>query len=297
MLQTIRHPDLRREDILFRESSLLHSRFRINVQARRGLVDDDALGKVKMRPLAKDRSLLVVQLEGHSLWRTGQSAQLLGPGDFLVTHRNIGIGCRLEGAHRNLLVDWEPGLFCSRDPSHGGTARVSQAALPRLRSLAQRVEEERLDASRGAEVAAGIFEILRQEGLPFDPLDAGSLREEVPPRFVQLSRAIEAALSNLASAPAILDIEGDLGWHRNQIHQVLSDFQKTYAFHAVGGWRALRRSWLNPLGSCLMSVPGMRTEEAAAILGYSSPQAFCIARANAGLPSPGRVRDLLKQLA
>lgn len=45
-----------------------------------------------------------------------------------------------------------------------------------------------------------------------------------------------------------------------------------------------------------MTAPGATTELISEVLGYGSPRAFCLAMAQAGLPSPGRVARAVKEL-
>jgi hypothetical protein len=46
-----------------------------------------------------------------------------------------------------------------------------------------------------------------------------------------------------------------------------------------------------------MTTAVARTERVAELLGYGSATAFCHAFAGAGLPSPGEIRRVVKQLA
>lgn len=278
------------------ELGLMHSRYRVMVKVRRKVVGDDQLLGARLRPVPGDRSLLVVQLDGEQAVRRNGTLELLREGQVLQSRRNEGIGLRHEGDLRVLIIEWEPGLLGTRLLPLEGPATLSPAALRALRAHVDRFTEEDVEVADAADSLAQTLAILRAEGLPIDPLEAKDLVEPVSPTFRALSRAVDRALSSQGDRPAVVDLEQTLGWSRSRIHRTLKEFLAAYAFQAVGGWRELYQAWRIPLATAVMGA-GVRTEEAAAMLGYASPVALCNSFAKFGLPSPGAIPDALRRLA
>lgn len=272
---------------------LLHTKFRVFVGEGRGLLTDDALFGFRPEPHHSERSVLVIQLDGSAWWRHRDGGVELREGEAMATLRSRSYGSRQEGRHRSIVVDYLPGPL-----GEGGVSfapgRISREALHRLRTVARAIRSQRIPAPA---YAADLLAILHAEGLLPEAPVGSELIETPPPSFEQLLSALNRVLSALHLGPALVDLESELGWSRSHIHQILSDFQRTYGFHTMGGWRALVRSWRIPMGAALMSLPEMKTEEAARRLGYGSHRAFCTAFANAGLPSPGAIRGHLQRLS
>lgn len=294
MLRTFRCSKL---DASVSQRGYLHSRYRIFLKDRDGILADDALFGVGMRSLRRERSVLVLQLEGSSLWRGPSGSFDLPEGGVAGVLRSQGYGCRQEGRQRNLLIEWEPGLLGTRQIDPTGPVRLSIRTARRLREMAAELDAIGADEVRAAPVIASILALLRAEGLPFDSIEAGDLHEAVPEQRILLSRSVDALLSSGDGLPGLVDLESTLPWTRRTIHRLLSEFQETYAFHMTGGWRRLLHWWRIPLAAALMSSPKATTEEVAALLGYSSHRALCNAFANAGLPPPGAIRETLANLS
>jgi hypothetical protein len=136
---------------------------------------------------------------------------------------------------------------------------------------------------------------LRAEGLPFDPVGASDLVESVDPLMPRLSAAMGDALSRLSGNPASVDLEDAFGASRSTIGRLVDAFLRRYRLNGRS-WRPFRDRWRLVGGAVLMSAPGARTEEIARAVGFGSSNAFCHAFAQAGLPSPGRVRAVLHEL-
>lgn len=276
------------------EHVVLHSNYRVFLKSSRRMITDDAIFG-RLRPLDVERSHLVVMLAGEVGVRSADGDRTLHAGDCFSQLRNRPWGMRARKPHTYLLFEWEPGLLGTRLVQPGGLGTLSPAALALVREAALPLAQ-----SRSVDLVSGglerILAILRAEGLPFDPVDADSLQEPVPPWAVALSSALDRTLSSLPGKPRLIDMEQALGWSDRQILRRLREYQIRFACHPTGGWRDLQRWWRLPIGVALMGVPGAKTETVAEALGYATPAAFCEAFANAGLPSPGKVRHVLQAL-
>lgn len=274
---------------------LVHTRYRVFQKRSRGLISDDAFFE-RRRPLDSEHSQLIVLLSGEIGVRTERGTHTLREGEYRTQLRNQPWGMRSDTPHDYLLFEWEPGTLGTRLVTPDQQGSLSPQALAAIRAV---LDSEAI-ASRGAEVAshklASILRILRAEGLPFDPLESGDLREPVPPWAIALNRAVDQTISSLRDKPRLVDLRQALGWSERQILRRLQQFQALYACHPTGGWRDLQRWWRLQIGLALMAMPKTRTEEVADLLGYATPAAFCEAFANAGLPSPGSVRRVIRAL-
>ena len=112
------------------------------------------------------------------------------------------------------------------------------------------------------------------------------------------SSAIDAALSDLAGGPASADLERRVAKSRYTVSRRSREFHGKFGLTGLSGpeWRSVRDFYRLLVGTIVMGHPDAGTREVAGLLGYRSAEAFCHAFANAGLPSPGRVRDTLRQL-
>ncbi len=75
----------------------------------------------------------------------------------------------------------------------------------------------------------------------------------------------------------------------------LSELHRAYDFYG-GSWHRLRQWWRLSMATTLMTAPGATTELVGDVLGYGSPRSFCLAMAQAGLPSPGKIARAAAQL-
>lgn len=278
------------------DHGLMHSHFRFTVKARSGLILDSALNPTPVSSPGPERSYLVVQLEGDYLHRSESGDQLVRPGEVVCTRRDRVSGGRWEGQQKTLVVEWGPTMLGTRLLPPLETAPLSRLALRRIQAEALRFQREPAPLDAKATSAAAILRILRAEGLPFDEVSAACMQQEVSRPVLALNDAVCKALSSLGRGPSLDELEKTLGRSRSWIHQTLSKLQQGYGLRPSGGWRSLHTAWRLHMAVALMSAPAVRTEDAAAWLGYGSPVALCNAFANAGLPSPGSIREELRKL-
>lgn len=93
----------------------------------------------------------------------------------------------------------------------------------------------------------------------------------------------------------LVDLERELGRSGRHLRRGLGELNQLYALPG-GSWHKLLHWWRLTLATTLMTAPGATTELISEVLGYGSPRAFCLAMAQAGLPSPGRVARAVKEL-
>ena len=139
---------------------------------------------------------------------------------------------------------------------------------------------------------------LRALGLPLEPetWEEPLLAED--PSDQAWSSAIDAALSDLAGGPASADLERRVAKSRSTVFRRSREFHGKFGLTGLSGpeWRSVRDFYRLLVGTIVMGHPDAGTREVAGLLGYRSAEAFCHAFANAGLPSPGRVRESVRQL-
>ena len=149
-------------------------------------------------------------------------------------------------------------------------------------------------------VAANVAELLRLFGargffganLPDQPL-------VTPPPLLRIERvgmAIDTILSRAGTRPMVVDLSHALGCSDRQARYLVREYADAYALQGAREWRTLVSVWTTYLAALLMTARDATTERVASLLGYSSPNAFCHALGNAGLPSPGEVRRHVAQL-
>lgn len=297
MLLQSRRFEVPRYGVQLSDLGLMHSQYRFTVKTRSGLILDSALEQARAGAPGPDRSYLLVQLEGSSLLRTESGDRLVRAGDVVCTRRDRVRGGRWEGKQKALVIEWAPGMLGTRLLPPFESGPLSTLARRRIHGALLHFQREAAPLGAKAASVAAILRLLRAEGLPFEAVEAGALQERVPDPVVALNDAIGDALSSLGRGPALTDLAKTLGRSRSWIHKTLSDLQQSFGLQTVGGWRPLHTAWRLHMALALMSAPKVRTEDAAALLGYGSPVALCNAFANAGLPSPGSIREELRKRA
>lgn len=262
-----------------------------------------------------DRARLVVMLEGRGEFTAGDQAVELGPGDALLVSSLHTLTQRGRAAVQ-LELDWDPGGALGGAVEAGSTRfRLStseRSAMAALASALNRSEQEPRPVSGGMNPPAGASAsldafktatntalcALRALGLPLaaETWEEPLLAED--PSDQAWSSAIDAALSDLAGGPASADLERRVAKSRSTVSRRSREFHGRFGLTGLSGpeWRSVRDFYRLLVGTIVMGHPDAGTREVAGLLGYRSAEAFCHAFANAGLPSPGRVRESVRQL-
>lgn len=290
MLHSRKILSLPRIGVWYGTAAILHSRFRIFVNALEGATSDlfPFYGNMALGWREADRAMLTVSLSGENRLRsTGAEACLL-PGDYATGLQSQGRFLRY-GPSSCLIVEWDPGHFGAALAS-GSTGRIPLATLERLRRFGRELLAWQLDEHRLRAEVRELFLLLRAEGFPLERCTGEDLWDPAPPWARTLSLSIDRALSSLHERPALADLEHQLGWTRQYIQRRLRGFHERYGYNVVGGWRERLQRWRLLTGTTLVTSTRATTEEVASALGYNGPSALCNAFASAGLPSPSAVR-------
>jgi hypothetical protein len=287
--------------------ALVHTGYRVHVIRNYGVICDDDLFLPSMARIGRtSRAVLTVVLAGRARIRVDGSAggashtpvgfeRWLEAGDVVLLPVKAVVAMRQEGApFRSIAIEWDAGTLASGVSAEPQGVTLDAIAFARMLRLADALESS-ADTASASVVLADILSVLRAQGAPFDPVQARDLVEPVAEPVVRLARALDAVLSRLAHAPALVDLDSALGLSLRQINRVVTQFNRRYGFNSLG-WRDTRNRRRILVGATMMTARGARTELVARAMGYSSPTGFCHALDLAGLPAPGATADIVERL-
>jgi AraC-like DNA-binding protein len=276
---------------------LLHRGLRAYVVRARGVAVEKRLftGSRLERGRGR-RHLAQIVLAGRMRLHDGVRERWLEAGDVSLQHCGFPDE-RWEGERFEVVVlEWTPAWSDARMPSELWTTdRLAAADLARLASWGAVAAEVELSPERAAAHLAALLELLSCLGLPVRRAEARELIEQVPPPARELAAQLGASLSNLGQRPILVDLETALGRSSRHLRRGLGELHRAYDFPG-GSWHQLLHWWRLTMATTLMTARGATTELVSEALGYGSPRAFCLAMAQAGLPSPGRVARLVDHL-
>lgn len=255
-----------------------------------GLVHDERLfGATPPR----GRSRLLIVLSGRVHAFTADATVTLSAGEAIVTADASRFRTRSDSAH-TLELDWDPDTVVGERCSDG-QARLGGSTLEHANELSRALvdanpkQRERLVISTKQTLAA-----LASEGLPLDPDSVEHALSASDTLDQTLFSAVDRALCRLDQSPDTLDVVGELDWSRRTLSRRLARVNQRYRVHTSGDWRSQRDFYRLLVGSLFLSHPRATTSGVARNLGYRSPEALCHAFSNAGLPSPGSIRDRVR---
>ena len=108
----------------------------------------------------------------------------------------------------------------------------------------------------------------------------------------RVASAVFPMLSRLAKRPAMIDLIERTGLTERQLSRDLVRVQTDFEL-LDRGWRQALFRWRVTAGALLLSAEDVSLQDAARLAGYASLKAMGRAFADAGLPSPSEVRDLI----
>jgi hypothetical protein len=252
-----------------------------------GLVHDERLFGATP-PRGRSRLLIVLSGQVHAF--VDGNTITLSSGEAIATSSISELRTRSDSAH-TLELDWDPDSVVGRRSSDGHS-RLGRSTLEQAhelsRALADTTPSERQSLVRSTK---RVLAALSSEGLPLDPDGVESALAASHALDQMLFSAVDRALSRLENSPDTLDVVSELDWSRRTLSRRMARMNQRYQVHTSGDWRSQRDFYRLLLGSLLLSHPSATTAGVARSLGYRSPEALCHAFSNAGLPSPGSIRE------
>jgi AraC-like DNA-binding protein len=235
--------------------------------------------------------------------RPGEGTVCDGRGSFRSRADAIQYDGRCEPA-LSVTIDWNATTFGSR--SFGAPSSFRLSAIDPVRgavlSLRRAIEDAWTRTGGSREMTEGVCDLLarlRAEGLEMPRIEPRDLESSVDAQLFATSRALDRALSRTEEMPMLVDVHDGMGVSSRTIQRMVPRVLAAWGQAPPDtrwGFRALKNRALLVRACTLMSHPEATTERVAEIVGFSTPNAFCRAFAERGLPSPGRVREELRAL-
>jgi hypothetical protein len=283
-------------DVVVRRWLVRHPSFLVKVVESRGVCSDDCLWeRARLWSVVPGWPCIGIPLTGHGLLRGGRDVVEMSRGYLGVVGKGADFRARTEPAPAfGLFVQWDPAVFGGGDHAPLARARIGERDLGRVASVLRAVTRD--DVPHDALVAsvADLLRMLSAQGV-FSSATNVDLAPP-PPRLARIGRAIDGALSRSGSRPMIVDLTRALDCSERQVRYLVSEYAGAYALQGATEWRTLVATWTTYLAGLLMTARGATTEGVSSVLGYGSPNAFCHALTNAGLPPPGELRRIVAGL-
>ena len=212
-----------------------------------GVVQDESLTTGLGKGTASERVRLDVVLRGRLEATVGGRSFALGPGDFLLVPRLAACVTRGDGDNEILELDWDADAPVAANTvtgiEHGALSQDARAGARALVSALANADGNALGET--ARTVAETFRALTAEGLPIDPRAAEAVAHGSSPPDQALFDAIDAALVNLESTPAVVGLEQQLGWARRTVSRRASELCHAFAnagLPSPGAVQKLRRA-------------------------------------------------------
>lgn len=275
---------------------LLHSALRAYVVRTRGVaVDKRLFAGTRLAAAPGSRALAQIVLSGRMRLADGTRERWLEAGDVSLQPHGFPDE-RWEGERFEVVVlEWTAPWASAPLPAWT-TGAIDARDRERLARWAAITAGAELAPAGGAAHVASLLELVAALGVPIRRADAEALVEPVPASARAIAVALGATLSNLDRRPAMIDLEHALGHSARHLRRGLAAFDRYYTFPDGLSWRRLLHRWRLSVAATLMTAGGATTEQVAAVLGYGAARSLCLAMAQAGLPSPGRIARRVEEL-
>lgn len=276
MIRSSRRVEARKLGAFLSNVALVHTQCRLHAVKNARVVNEDLLlERGFARAGGVSRPVMTILLEGVARVSAYGQHHWLEPGDVLVVAAKQEVHMRQAGeAYASIAFEWSPPfLKAPRD-------RVARSKL----GVAEAREvwaSARDESSAPARVVERLLAMLGKK-------PAVSLDERVPERAQDLTRALDEALSALATQPMMGDLSERLGVSTRQLNRIVKDYNETYGFNATG-WIDTRNRRRLLIGATLMTAPQATASYVARVVGYRSATAFARALGLAGLPPPSEI--------
>ncbi len=254
----------------------------------RGLLDDERPLSTLGRETTSSRARLGILLQGQGAAFADNRAWPVATGDAiymapLATVYGVDITPSTW-----LEIDWD----IAPQPPEIQRVAVGGRLVGAAREVAGRLSDPETPFVAIALSIRTLFDALGAEGFgPFDtrPLDGIDLPSQLA------LQAVDGVLADLQAQPQVVDLEARLSCSRWTLGRSIRGLSQKYGLSGVSGgtdWRSMRDFMRLRVAGIFMSHPQAATGVIARRVGYRSAEAMCHAFANAGLPSPGRLRSL-----
>ncbi len=277
----------------------LHRSLSASVVRTRGVVVERLLfqGELRQPPRSTPRQTIQILLSGRMRLRSGGAERWLEPGDVSIepAETRSDLVERWEGEPFEIACfEWQPDFGGAPRVRDWRVERLASSDVAWLRAFSAALPHAQ-DGEPSAVHVSNALARLSAAGLPVPAVPARALIETLSTQKRELAHTFGRMLSNLSDRPMMVDIEDAMGRSARQMQRVVSKFFDGYNFTPCG-WRERRDRWRIEMGATLMTAPHATTEAVATALGYTGPQAFCLAMARAGVPSPGEIGHAIERL-
>jgi hypothetical protein len=253
-----------------------------------GVVQDERFTRMAVGiDSEKPRQRLTIALEGKFRDFLAYEELAVEPGSAIFIPESAASNSRCAGAA--LELEWD-----SDGPEGSGVESPARLRLGhRAHQVAAGFAHQLACASSGDAVQTHLLDLLgalRAEGVPLR-----SERLLVSPntlvRDQALMNEVDAALSNLCSAPMLVDLEVRTGMARRSLTRNIRLLHERYALlgRGEGQWRAMRDTHRLVIASIVSSHRDVAPRTLAKLVGYGSVEALDHAFRNASLRSPAEL--------
>jgi hypothetical protein len=286
-------------DVVIRRWLLRDPTFLVKVVETRGVCSDDRLWeRAKLWSVVPHWPCVGVPIQGHGMMLSEGAALEMRRGYIGTIDRGETFRARTEPeAAFGVFLQWDPAVYGKPGTSSLMREAIDPRDLSRIGQALRGIIHPQATHDTLLGNVGELFKIFGSLGI----MDGERSPREVvippPPRVERIGRAIDGVLSRAGTRPMVVDLTRALDCSERQARYLVSEYVGAYALQGVTEWRTLVNVWTTYLAGLLMTAPGATTERVAALLGYGSPNAFCHALTNAGLPSPGEMRRIVADLA
>lgn len=271
---------------VFRDES-----FRIAVMVSRGIANDFGVYMQTVACQAQARrSQLSILLAGRGYFAPHGRTIELSPGAVVASDQAEQEAEGYAGTPCEVIVlEWDPDdLFEPGPRGPAQTARLSRAAVERLRALVARSDE-----GSAAAWVVELLAVLRASGLPLrGELDRRALSAPAP--HATTYGALGDALARLDAQPTLTELAETLGVTERQAHRRLAELLRDYGV-PFDGWRDFVNESRIEWTLQVLSVAGLSQERAARVSGFRSSTALHHALSLRGAATPGALAKVLRQ--
>jgi AraC-like DNA-binding protein len=269
----------KRAPVLVRADALRRADLVLRATTYEGVVVDERVLTRAFPWIGARHALALIMLRGRVLLE----GAYFGPGDVLLMRPDLQAVMRFE---ETAFLDLE---WASDAPPTHTCVRITPNMLERATHLATRMRAREFETRALLTEALDVFDAVG--GLPPRP-QMDELIGGPSARDIAVAEALRDAFSNFDTELDTTHLCERIGISPRQLQRILVDFGRTYGL-SLTGWRELRNRWRVQLAAVLCGRTELTVQDIAQEVGFASAQALTRALTKAGLPAPGRLRELL----